>query len=46
MCKTDWSPAMLRRNIAVGRDGGNCYYFASYDPSTKKFTDFLFNGAA
>ncbi len=46
MCETDWSPEMLRRNIAVGRDGGNCYYFAVYDPSAKKFLGFLFNGAA
>ena len=46
MCETDWSPEMLRGKLAVGRDGGNCYYFASYDPSTKKFRAFLFNGAA
>ena len=46
MCETMKSPSELRKSWQSTMDGGNCYYWARYDPDLRKFISFNFNGAA
>jgi hypothetical protein len=38
--------AMLTRAWLIVHDGGDCYFEAIYDPATKKFLRFMFNGVS
>ena len=46
MCETEKTPAELRMRWQSTLDGGNCYYWARYDPTRRRFLYFYFNGAA